>query len=89
MLTVTSTAFADGTTIPVKYCAHGVDGALNISLPLSWSAPPEDTRSVLVTVYALDTDAPSLPGQPDAAEIDRAVAGHTLAMGTITGVFGR
>ena len=43
----------------------------------------------VVTVYALDIDEPSLPPEPNAADITRATADHTLAMGSITGVFGR
>lgn len=156
MLTVTSTAFADGGAIPPRYCALGVDGASNTSPQLSWSTPPEGTRSVLVaivdhhpvarmwvhwvviglpssvtslaegasgaiaapareldntagrtgyggpkppvgsgdhdyvvTVYALDIATPDIPAAPTSADIDRAVGGHTLASGTITGVFGR
>ncbi len=156
MLTVTSTAFSDGGTIPAKFCAIGVEGASNTSPQVAWSAPPEGTRSIVVTivdhhpvarmwvhwvvigipssmtemaegasgsldapatelkntagrvgyggpkppvgsgdhdyvvtVYALDIDGLSLSKEPDAAEIAQAVSGHTLASGTITGVFGR
>ena len=156
MLTVTSSSFSDSGSIPNAYCAIGVDGASNISPQLSWSAPPEGTRSMIVTiidhhpiarmwvhwvvvdippsvtslaedasgslatpilelknttgragyggpkppigsgdhdyvvtVYALDIEAPSLPKEPTAADIALAVDRHTLAMGSITGVFGR
>lgn len=156
MLTVTSTAFDDGGTIPAKYCAIGVEGASNTSPQLAWSAPPEGTRSVLVaivdhhpvarmwvhwvavgfppsatslaegisgsiapparelentagrpgyggpkppvgsgdhgyvvTVYALDIEHPALPASPTSTDIDHAVSDHTLASGTLTGIFGR
>lgn len=156
MLTVTSTAFADGGTIPAKFCAIGVEGASNTSPQIAWSVPPEGTRSIVVaivdhhpvahmwvhwvvigippsvteiaegasgslaapaielkntagrtgyggpkppvgsgdhdyvvTVYALDIAELPHSMEPDAAEIARAVSGHTLASGSITGVFGR
>ncbi|MCE5191587.1 MAG: YbhB/YbcL family Raf kinase inhibitor-like protein [Actinomycetia bacterium] len=156
MLTVTSTAFANSGKIPAIYCAIGVDGGSNVSPQLSWTPPPEGTRSVLVaivdhhpvahlwvhwvviglspsadtlaegisgsvrpparelkntsgrpgysgprppvgsgdhdyvvSVYALDVERPDLPEQPGSADIERAVSGHTLASGTITGFFGR
>lgn len=156
MLTVTSTSFADSGRIPNMYCAIGVDGASNISPQLSWTTPPEGTRSMLVTivdhhpvarmwvhwvvvgippsvtdlaenasgalagparelknatgrpgyggpkppvgsgdhdyvvtVYALDIEEPPLPKEPTASDIALAVDRHALAMGTITGVFGR
>lgn len=52
-LTVTSPAFQQGGLIPTLYTAHGA----NISPPLSWSALPPDTKSVVV--LCLDPDAPS------------------------------
>ncbi len=156
VLTVSSTAFAEGETIPTKYCATGVDGGRNTSPSLAWSTPPEGTRSILiamidqhpiarrwvhwvvadvapsvtaftegasgslspparelentsrgagysgpeppdgsgyheyvVTVYALDIDSPVFPSAPTAASIAHAVDGHTLASGTLTGIFER
>jgi Raf kinase inhibitor-like YbhB/YbcL family protein len=50
---LTSTAFADGAAIPVKYTADGA----NVSPPLSWSFLPDGTESVALIVH--DTDAPS------------------------------
>ncbi len=50
---VTSTAFEEGGAIPVRYTCDGLD----VSPPLSWSSPPEGTRSV--TLIAEDPDAPS------------------------------
>lgn len=156
MLTVSSLAFADGGWIPAEYCAVGVEGASDSSLPLAWTGVPDETRSILVTmidhhpvarmwvhwvvggipptvteiparasgaldppmreyentngkpgyggpkppvgsgdhdyvvtVYALDIDDPDLPDKPSSAEIARAIDGHVLAMGSITGFFGR
>jgi Raf kinase inhibitor-like YbhB/YbcL family protein len=51
-LTLTSPAFADGQTIPVKYTRDGE----NLSPPLKWTGVPEGTRSFIVIVE--DPDAP-------------------------------
>lgn len=50
---LTSTAFAQGESIPVKYSCDGDD----ISPPLTWSDPPEGTQSL-----ALIMDDPDAPG---------------------------
>jgi len=52
-LELTSTAFADGAAIPIKYTGDGA----NISPPLAWSFLPEGTRSLALIVH--DPDAPS------------------------------
>jgi len=50
---LTSTAFADGAAIPVKYTGDGAD----VSPPLAWSFLPEGTHSLALIVH--DPDAPS------------------------------
>ena len=50
---LTSTAFADGATIPRQYSCDG----MSLSPPLAWSFLPEGTRSVALIVH--DPDAPS------------------------------
>lgn len=50
---MSSSAFADGATIPTK---HTDDGA-NVSPPLSWGAPPP--RTVSFALICEDPDAPS------------------------------
>jgi Raf kinase inhibitor-like YbhB/YbcL family protein len=50
---LTSTAFADGAKIPVKYTGDGE----NVSPPLAWSFLPEGTRSLALIDH--DPDAPS------------------------------
>jgi Raf kinase inhibitor-like YbhB/YbcL family protein len=50
---LTSTAFAEGAVIPVKYTCDGS----NVSPPLAWSFLPEGTRSLALIVH--DPDAPS------------------------------
>ena len=52
-ISVTSSAFADGATIPEEFTCHGA----GTSPPLSWTGLPSGTRSVAVVV--LDPDAPS------------------------------
>jgi Raf kinase inhibitor-like YbhB/YbcL family protein len=44
-MTLTSSAFDDGGTIPAKYCNVGVDGGENVSIPLQWSGQPADAKS--------------------------------------------
>jgi Raf kinase inhibitor-like YbhB/YbcL family protein len=52
-LELTSTAFADGASIPTKYTGDGA----NLSPPLAWAFVPEGTRSLALIVH--DPDAPS------------------------------
>jgi Raf kinase inhibitor-like YbhB/YbcL family protein len=49
---LTSTAFAEGATIPKKHTGDGAD----TSPPLQWSAPPQGTRSL--ALICDDPDAP-------------------------------
>ncbi len=50
---LTSAAFAPGASIPTKYTCDGDD----ISPPLEWGDPPQDTQS-----FALVADDPDAPG---------------------------
>jgi len=52
-LTVSSTAFTDGQSIPVKYTSQGAD----ISPPLHWDGAPAATQS-----FVLFCDDPDAPG---------------------------
>ena len=45
---VSSSAFADGAAIPVNYARTGIIGGINISLPLTWSDAPAETKSYVV-----------------------------------------
>lgn len=49
-LALTSAAFKDGDTIPVKYTCQGD----NVSPPLSWNAPPQGTQSLALITEDLD-----------------------------------
>ncbi len=51
-LEIKSTAFVEGGTIPKKYTCEGP----NISPPLSWTQPPEGTKSLVLICD--DPDAP-------------------------------
>ncbi|MBM4283628.1 MAG: YbhB/YbcL family Raf kinase inhibitor-like protein [Deltaproteobacteria bacterium] len=46
---ITSGAFADGGTIPQAHAMPGAGGA-NVSVPLSWTAPPPGTRSLALSM---------------------------------------
>jgi Raf kinase inhibitor-like YbhB/YbcL family protein len=52
-ISLSSPAFKDGETIPVKYSCEGQD----VSPPLTWSEPPEGTQG-----FALIMDDPDAPG---------------------------
>lgn len=47
---ITSSAFTDGSPIPVRYAYHGVAGGNNISLPFQWSDVPPNTRSFALSI---------------------------------------
>jgi Raf kinase inhibitor-like YbhB/YbcL family protein len=51
-LTVTSSAFSEGGTIPSEYTCEG----RSVSPPISWSAVPPDTKGIAVIID--DPDAP-------------------------------
>jgi Raf kinase inhibitor-like YbhB/YbcL family protein len=73
VIQVTSTAFADGAKIPVKYTGDGDD----VSPPLAWSGLPEGTRELALicddpdaptpnpwvhwVIYKIPADCPGLP----------------------------
>lgn len=92
-LTITSSAFADGDTIPAEYTCQGDD----VSPQLLWDGVPEGTRSLVLIVD--DPDAPdpvapkmtwvhwvlyNLPAQT--CELPKAVASDALPDGTGEGI---
>jgi hypothetical protein len=54
-LAITSAAFEDGGTIPLRHSAYGD----NVSPPIAWTGAPAETRSYVLLVH--DRDAP-FPG---------------------------
>src|SRR5436309_3514397 len=42
---LSSSAFGDGKAIPAQYANTGVSGGKNISPPLAWANPPDQTKS--------------------------------------------
>jgi Raf kinase inhibitor-like YbhB/YbcL family protein len=77
-LTVTSSAFGHGSTIPVHFTAEGDD----IAPPLSWSPPPPGTRSIAILVE--DPDAPN-PDAPQRTFVHWIVTGIPAAVTSIDG----
>src|SRR6267154_2793071 len=59
IMTLTSSAFADGGLIPDKYAQPGRD----LSPPLAWSGAPDSTSSFVLVVH--DVDAVSGDGTTD------------------------
>ena len=55
-LTVTSSGFANGTTMPTTEAFDGCSGG-NVSPELTWTGAPSSTRSFVITVF--DSDAPT------------------------------
>lgn len=56
-LTITSSAFAEGGTIPALYTCEGRD----LSPPLAWSGVPADARSLVLIVDDPDAPDPAAP----------------------------
>lgn len=59
LMTLSTTAFADGGSIPAKYAQEGHD----VSPALSWSAAPDSVASFVVIVH--DVNAPAGNGTDD------------------------
>lgn len=47
---IISPAFKDGKPIPTKYAHPGVIGGKNISIPLTWSDAPKETKSFALSI---------------------------------------
>jgi Raf kinase inhibitor-like YbhB/YbcL family protein len=47
---ISSSAFQDGKPIPTKYAHPGVAGGKNVSIPLSWTDIPPETKSLALSI---------------------------------------
>ena len=92
-LRLTSSAFADGATIPAKYTCEGND----LSPPLVWSGLPEGTKSLVLIVDDPDAPDPKAPRMtwvhwvlynlpPQANGLAEGAGAGALAAGTRAGV---
>jgi Raf kinase inhibitor-like YbhB/YbcL family protein len=88
----TSKAFAHQGEIPTRYTCEGQD----VSPPLTWSDPPEGTKSLALIVDDPDAPDPAAPKMvwvhwvlynipPDARELPEAAEAATLPQGTRAG----
>jgi Raf kinase inhibitor-like YbhB/YbcL family protein len=78
-LTLTSSAFTDGATIPAPFAGSGACGGKNIQPPLEWSGAPADTKSFAITVF--DPDAGKGRGFWHWVGYNMAPTVHELAQG--------
>ena len=67
-LTITSSNFGDGETIPLEHCLKQIGGN-NVSPHLAWTRPPADTAQLLLVVEDIDVPL-SKPAVHCAALID-------------------
>ncbi len=92
-LTLTSTAFTDGSVIPRIFTCEGDD----VSPPLAWSGVPSKTKSLVLIVDDPDAPDPAKPQRvwvhwvlynipPDATELPQAVHKDALPKGTEAGL---
>jgi phosphatidylethanolamine-binding protein (PEBP) family uncharacterized protein len=84
---VSSPAFPDGGTMPVRFANVGVAGGANDSIPLAWEGEPDATRSYVIAVvdhhpvahgwvHWLVTDIPA-----SAHAVDQGASGRAIPAG--------
>jgi len=90
---LTSSAFAEGGEIPIRYTCEGQD----VSPPLAWSEPPSGTKSLVLIVDDPDAPDPKAPKMtwvhwvlynlpPIAGQLPEAVAPNALPAGAREGL---
>ncbi|MFA5833775.1 MAG: YbhB/YbcL family Raf kinase inhibitor-like protein [Bacteroidota bacterium] len=47
---ISTSAFQEGKTIPVKHTYYGIEGGENISLPFQWTGAPSETKSFALSI---------------------------------------
>lgn len=91
-LTLTSASFQHNGTIPVRHTCDGQD----VSPPLSWTAPPPGTRSLVLIVDDPDAPDPAAPRMtwvhwllynipPATSGLPEGIAPKSLPAGTLQG----
>jgi Raf kinase inhibitor-like YbhB/YbcL family protein len=78
LLQVSSSAFGNGSSIPVQFTAEGDD----VAPPLSWSPPPPGTKSIAILVE--DPDAPN-PDAPTHTFVHWIVTGIPAVINSLDG----
>ena len=92
-ISITSSAFDDGSTIPGKYTCDGAD----ISPPLTWSGVPVSARSLVLIVDDPDAPDPTAPKMtwvhwvlynipPEAPGLVEGVTSERLPAGALEGL---
>jgi Raf kinase inhibitor-like YbhB/YbcL family protein len=100
--TITSTAFAEGETVPPEHQCTAIAGGTNVSPPLSWTAGPAGTQSYALVmkdtglpfnhwvIWDIPASVLSLPGGVENAFQPSQVSGAKQAPlnANLTGYFG-
>lgn len=92
-LSITTSAFEHGSTIPTKYTCEGKD----IAPPLRWSDVPDTARSLVLIVDDPDAPDPKAPRMtwvhwvlynipPDVSELAEGMTSKMLPAGTLEGL---
>ena len=89
MLSLTSSSFEPGASIPVKYANLNIVGGQNISPELTWADPPKNTKSFVVTCVDLSNKADDwahwmvVDIPPDTRSLAEGASGNNMPAGSI------